>query len=332
ELQGMEENVSAVSYAKVVLDLGEGAEDSVSAELPIQFYDAENQLVEPEDVSLSVQRVTATLPVYMTKTLPLKVNFTESAGARLWNLSRQIDPPSIQVSGETSRLRNLDSITLGDLNLLDLVGAGKTTYIYTIPIPDGCTNLSGKARATLEVSFKDMAVREVQATHFSIDDEPADGRSVEVLTESLTVSVFGATQAVGAVEDSDIVVTPDLSDYASAQGVYTVAAAVTLQNTGDVGVSGTYEVQVRIRDGGNGTTGETAASVGTAATEEQTAASTGTASAAAEGQTAASGETVDNAETADSTGTANSTQSAETIQNTDDAGTEETAAGTEETP
>ncbi|MBQ9346214.1 MAG: hypothetical protein IJT94_02585, partial [Oscillibacter sp.] len=83
ELQGMEVNVSAVSYAKVILDLGEGAEDSVSAELPIQFYDAENQMVEPEDVSLSVQRVTATLPVYMTKTLPLKVNFTESAGARL---------------------------------------------------------------------------------------------------------------------------------------------------------------------------------------------------------------------------------------------------------
>ena len=94
-----------------------------------------------------------------------------------------------------------------------------------------------------------MAVRQVDATHFSIGAELTEGRTAEVLTERLPVFLFGTTQAANAVEDGDIVVTPDLSDYAGASGTYTVAASVTLQNSGDVGVKGTYEVQVRIRDG-----------------------------------------------------------------------------------
>ena len=46
EVRGDQADVDAVSYAKVTLDLGEDATSTVTEDLPIQFYDANDQLLE----------------------------------------------------------------------------------------------------------------------------------------------------------------------------------------------------------------------------------------------------------------------------------------------
>ena len=45
-----------------------------------------------------------------------------------------------------------------------------------------------------------------------------------------------------------LVVTADLTDYASASGTYTVPATVSVKGGGDIGVLGKYQVQVTIRE------------------------------------------------------------------------------------
>ena len=245
EVRGDQADVDAVSYAKVTLDLGEDATSTVSGELPIQFYDENDQLLEDTSLQTTEETIQVTLPVYVTRELMLTMDFQESAGARMSNVTWRIEPATILVSGPAEVLNGMDSIVLDEF---DLAGLGSTTnFSYAIPIPEGCENLSGVTRATLRISFNDLQRSTVTASNFILTNAPED-RSVDLLTEQLSVGIFGTSADVAAITEDNILVTVDLSDFGSAVGTYTVPAEVTVVGR-DVGVSGgPYRVRVTISE------------------------------------------------------------------------------------
>ena len=180
------------------------------------------------------------------KELPLKVNFIEADGARISNLEYSITPASVTVSGDAELLKNIDAITLDDFELEDFFVP--TTYRYTITVPEGCENLSGTTRATMNVKFKDMATATVNAVNFTCENIP-EGKTVTVLTTELPVSLRGTSGAVKSVTPEDITVIADLTDVTAASGSYTVPARVQIGNGADVGVRGNYQVRVTISEG-----------------------------------------------------------------------------------
>lgn len=247
EIRGQAEDIDPISYVKVTLDIGTDATETVSQDLNFEYYDENDQLLESTGMHPTVDTVKATLPVFVTKELTLVVDFLESAGARESNLDYTISPSTITVSGDAGQLRDIETITLGQLNLLDLLGSGASSHTFPIIIPEGCENLSGVTRATLEVEFKDMRRTEVTTENFSYVNLP-DGKQAEILTQQMTVSIFGTSEDVAAVTGDNITVVADLSNYSGASGTYTVPAEVRVRTAGDVGVSGTYHVQVTIRE------------------------------------------------------------------------------------
>ena len=245
EVRGDQADVDAVSYAKVTLDLGEDATSTVTGDLPVQFYDENDQLLEDTSLQTTEETIQVTLPVYVTRELMLTMDFQESAGARLDNVTWRIAPETILVSGPAEVLNGMDSIVLDEF---DLTSLGTTTnYSYAIPIPEGCENLSGVTRATMQISFNDMQRTSVTATNFILTNEP-EGRDVSLLTEQLEISVFGTSADVAAITADNILVTVDLSDFGSAVGTYTVPAEVSVVGR-DVGVSGgPYRVRLTITE------------------------------------------------------------------------------------
>lgn len=247
EIRGQSEDVKPVSYAKLTLNIGKDAENTVKQELACQFYDENDQLLESEGILTSENKIKVTLPVYMTKDVPLVMAFREAPGAGINNLNYKLSPESVMLSGEVSALRGLDSIVLGEFDLLDLVEKDSITAVYSIVIPDGCQNLSGETRATLTVSFQDMKTATVIPTLFQIENPPQN-KTVTILTESLPVSIFGRSEDVAAVSGENITVIMNLNDYRSAVGIYTVPVMLDIMADGNVGVSGSYQVQVRISE------------------------------------------------------------------------------------
>ena len=223
EVRGDQADVDAVSYAKVTLELGEDATSTVTGELPIQFYDANDQLLENTSLQTTEETIQVTLPVYVTRELQLTMNFVESAGARMNNVDWEIVPNTIQVSGPAEVLNSMDSIVLDDFNLAEL--GSTTNYSYAIPIPEGCVDLSGVTRATLRISFKDMQRTTVTATNFILENAPED-RTVDLLTEQLAVSIFGTSGDVAVITSDNILVAVGLAGFGSAVGAYTLPAEV----------------------------------------------------------------------------------------------------------
>ena len=92
-----------------------------------------------------------------------------------------------------------------------------------------------------------MTRSQVTTDHFLYINLP-DGKQAEILTQQMTVSLFGTSEDVAAVTGDNITVVADLSNFSEASGTYTVPATVRVRTSGDVGVSGTYHVQVTIRE------------------------------------------------------------------------------------
>lgn len=247
DLRGQAADIDPVAYAKVTLDIGDNANETVTQKLEFSYYDSHDQLVVNPNIRPTVETVQATLPVFVTKELSLVVDFKESAGLRKSNLDYEIKPSTILVSGDASVLNRVDTIVLGEFDLLDLLGSGASSHTYPIMIPDGCQNLSGVTRATLEIEFKDMAKNQVITDRFAYTNLP-DGKQVDILTQELGVTIFGTSEDVAAVTGGDISVEVDLSNYAAASGTYTVPATVRVETSGDIGVTGTYHLQVTIHE------------------------------------------------------------------------------------
>lgn len=247
EIRGQQEYVDQVSYAKVTLDVND-ATSTVTKSLSYQLYDAQDNLIEDtSNLHATTDQIQVTLPVNVVKELPLRMKFIEGAGARVSNLAYAISPASITVSGDADQLRDVDEIVLDSFDLTQF--STPTTYNYSIPIPEGCENLSGSTRATLTIRFKDMTTRTLTATDFQCENVP-DGKTVTVLTAELPVVVRGTSADVAALTDSDVSLSVDLKDVDASSGSYTVGAQVNVQTSGDIGVVGTYQVRVTIEDAG----------------------------------------------------------------------------------
>lgn len=251
EVRGLQEDINPISYAKVTLDIGANAVETVSRDLELQYYDENGRILDKSGIYSSVETVRATLPVFVTKELSLFVNFTDGPGCRARNTEYFIEPATIAVSGDATELKDVEMLELGKYDLRELgttASENYTTTNYLIILPDGCTNVSGVTRAALRIRFKDMTSATVSTENISWLNLP-EGKRVELLTDSLAVKVFGTEADVAALTGEDIAVTVDLDDYSAASGTYTIPAEVTV-NKGDVGISGLYQIQVTIREGG----------------------------------------------------------------------------------
>lgn len=250
ELQGQAEDINPVSYVKVTLDIGDQAMESVTQELEFRYYDSRDQQVINPNIRPVEETIQVTLPVFVTKELPLVVDFKEADGLKKSNLNYEIKPSTIVVSGEAGKLKNVKSIVLGEFDLMDLLGSNAHSHTYPIIIPEGCQNLSGVTRATLEVDFKDMARSQIVTNQIKFLNVP-ENKTVEELVGELEVNVFGTAGDVAATLGEHLTVQVDLANYAAASGTYTVPATIVEKAPGDIGIAGTYQVQVTIRETGD---------------------------------------------------------------------------------
>ena len=228
----------------MIFDIGKNTKETVTADLDYQFYDEDGQVLNLSGIHAEAGQIQATLPVYVTKELKLTVDFKEAPGAQLADMIWAIKPESVVVSGDASILNDMDSIVLDSFDLLS-VTTESTSHSYAILVPDGCENLSGVTRATLEIGYPDKTVADVTTHNIRVENASAS-RNVELLTQELSVRIFGTAAEMEGITGEDVAVVADLSDYAVASGTYMIPAQVRVGAGKTIGVSGTYQIQVRI--------------------------------------------------------------------------------------
>jgi len=247
DIRGLDSDIEEISYAKVTLDIGKDAMETVSRQLTCQFYDRNDRLVDIKNIHPSIESVLATLPIYVTKDLTLDVTILESVGLRADNLNISIEPAVITVTGDALALRDVESITLGELDLLNVPKTGISTHSFSVSIPQEWQNVNNITRATITVSFKDMVFSKIPVKKITYINQPA-GKEITLLNPELEITVYGKSADVASIAPERLSVTADLRNFSSASGTYTVPVSAEITSGKDVGISGEYEVKIDIQD------------------------------------------------------------------------------------
>lgn len=245
EISGSVSDAAQVAYAQVTLNL-DGQRETIREDMPYVLVGQDGEVIESDAVKASPELVNVTLPVAMTKEVPLTVEFLPGggvSGADDPHLSYSISPKSVVLSGSESDLAAYDSIDLGVIDLSKVI----RSETFTLPILIGTEveNLSGVQEATVNVSVRNLEVRGFVTENIELI-APEDVDAV-VVTQSLPVQVRGTKAVLDQVLPQAIKVQVDLTDLSSVpDGQSLVPAKVTLRGITGAGVVGEYKVSVAI--------------------------------------------------------------------------------------
>ena len=238
---GPESVIDRIAMARIGVNL-EGQMETISQKFQYTLCDEKGEPVDAAMVSTDVEAITMTLKVMRVKEIELKLNVVDGGGATKENTTIDIQPKTILISGSDSLLAGIDSLDLGTIDLGEMLE--DTTLTFPIKLPEGVTNETGVAEATVDVKFPDMVTKKLTVTDIQAINVPA-GMKVDLVTKRLEITIRGRKDVVDKVKPEDITVTVDFTD--EQIGTATVKAEFTI-TVEDVGAVGVYNVTAKVQE------------------------------------------------------------------------------------
>ena len=238
---GPVEQVNQVDKVAAILK-SEELSERFAGDLPLVPLDKQGKPLTDLEITLSAETAYVVVPVVVMKEVPLAINLLPGGGATEDDAKWNIEPSTIIVSGSETDLAGLEEISLGSVSLSNVVGT--KDFTFPITLDPSLTNESGLTTATVTVTVEGLDT-EVFAVSNIRTINPPDGYLVDVVTQSVLVTVRGPAEDLEKIDASQIRVVVDLSNITT-QGTQLVTARVYLDGTSTVGVVGSYPISVNI--------------------------------------------------------------------------------------
>lgn len=237
-ITGPKDIVDSIAKAKIEVDLT-GKTETINGTYPIKLYDKDGNLVLSDSLTLDVENVDFTLKIQRYKEIQLQLNVIPGGGATADNTVITMDMETIMVSGSDQLLSTLgDTLELGEIRLGEILE--DTVLEFTITLPEGIVNLTGKDTVSVSVSFPDLMTKTFTVTDIKARNIPV-GMEVEFLTKQMTVTVRGLAEQVEALTADDISAVVDFAKAELGQDSYR-AQIVIGEVAPDVGAVENYTV------------------------------------------------------------------------------------------
>lgn len=242
-VSGREELVNQVDHALVTVSQ-EDMNTTYSENCPYTLIGADGSVIPADQLETAPATVLVTLPVVQLKEVELTVDLIPGGGATADDVTAEIEPSTIMVSGDGEDLAGLTSISLGEIDLSQIFGSREVLHL-PIDLDNSLTNVSGNTEATVTVTIHGLTTRILQVSNISFINEP-EGYRADAVTQSCSIQIRGSEEAVNGVTASQLRIVADLSEIELSTGSQTIPVRVYLDGSSDVGVVGEYNIVVSL--------------------------------------------------------------------------------------
>lgn len=243
DVSGPESVMSQIEQAVIQVNLDKQTKTLVG-EYSYSLCDKQGTPVNAEKVTVNAEKVNLMLTIQRVKQIALKFDIIDGGGATAQTSTITPDQTQIQVSGSDALLENLDSLTVGTINLGEILE--DQTLTFPIVLPEGVDNLTGVEEVKVEVKFPQLAMQTFNITAITPINVPA-GMQAELITKALQVTVRGPVNVIQNMRDTDVLVTVDFSE--AQVGTARMKAEVIVSSAfSDVGAVGTYQVSAKLSE------------------------------------------------------------------------------------
>ncbi len=237
---GPESVISQVEYARISADIGHVTR-TVTYSGNITLVDSAGNTVTNSYIKTNVSYVTATIPVYKYRDVPITVTY-KYGYFNDQNVTAAADPASVRIKGEADAV---DAVKL-EYEIDEKKISGDTVYTVSITLPDGVRNVNAVESAAISVGLKGISSKSLSVYNISVKN-PA-GITYEPVTGPINITVQGDASLVSKLSSLNITAVIDLTSQGSVSGTAMVPVTFVFSSpyAGRVYEVGTYSVSVKI--------------------------------------------------------------------------------------
>ena len=214
-------------------------------EASIHLYDEYGQEINNSLLELNIGQTELTIVAMRLKSIPLELEY-QNAPASMGKNMITLSPQSINISVPSDLYDSLTSLTVGTLDFSQ-VNMDNTRFEFDISsvLPAGCTNEDDINTMFATVDLSGMRTREFDVSNIRVDAPPSD-KNVEMLTQSVRLTITGPAGEIERMTADDITVVIDMSTNQNTLGQHEISARIEMQNGSGCWVYGAPTVFVRI--------------------------------------------------------------------------------------
>lgn len=236
--------ISDISYASVDVNMGDNyVSESMVTDGNIVLMNSKDEPVESRYLKLSQNSVKVSVPVFAYKDISLKAAYKYGYFEND-NTKVTIDPETVRVKGDPSKLKSLDSLVITTLDEKSITDDKR--LLVDIITPDGITLADGEPDvAIVDINRSGMTKRALSVKNITVDHDK--NMNCEVLTKSVSITIIADSDIVADISADDITLYADMRDMSAATGTMLIPVEVRIDyNKGTVYELGDYNIQVSV--------------------------------------------------------------------------------------
>ncbi len=204
KITGAESVVNTVNYALLTVDL-ENITKNKAQTCRVALYTEEDALVDSDFVKPEVETLDVTVGLNQVKSVKLNVNIVSSATLNKDLVVATIAPEQVRVYGKEDALSQLNSISLGSIDLANVSADGEE-HSFTIKLPDGVKLMEGEPKqARVKLSMKDGVSRTLTVTDITLEDtSQSTEKEVYLQNASLDVEIEGKANVMANIKPENL--------------------------------------------------------------------------------------------------------------------------------
>lgn len=265
EVTGPKSAISKVDHAGVDINVTDST-SSLSANVDIKLYDADDNELTLESVKKNVNSAHMTVEVLATKEVPVEIEYMgvpEDGYMATGEVESSV--PTVRIAGTASALVGISAITVPE-DRMNITGqSGDLVDIINLKeyLPSNVRlankSFDGKITATVYIEPIDTKDLTIPADNISITGVP-DGMEAEVTStaEEYNITVSGLTRDVSILRDSSVTGVLDLNRWMEDNGLeeltpgnYTIP--VTFNLSEDITVDTDVNIHIRLKNADSST-------------------------------------------------------------------------------
>lgn len=256
EVSGPKSAVERVDHANVVMDVSSATTD-LSANVEIELYDNEGQIMEWGSMTTNVKYVYLSVEVLAVKTVPVEINYSGTPKEGYMTTGNvSCEPGYVTIAGRSNVLDGISKITVPETKI-SIEGAS-ADVVETVNLkeflPENTrledSSFSGKVTATVFIEPIQEKTLELQPGNISIVNWPEDVKAEMEDTEAVyTVEVAGLNGLIAPLRSNALRGVVDIAAWMEEQqietlepGVYTIPVTLEL----DEQITQKNEIAIRV--------------------------------------------------------------------------------------
>ena len=245
-ITGPENELDRVAKAVVELDAKNLKQSISDVSSEYTLVDSNGSSIDMTNISREATRVKVSVPVLRVREVPLTVSLTPEDDIESKNASVKLSSDTVKIQGDPDAVGAITSIEVGSININNAENGDSFTFAITPPT--GITLADGQESSVRAVlSMDSTEQRKFEVTNITVNDTAESGaKTVELQTQKLAVMLVGTKKTLDQLDSSQIHVEAQVDSSELTAGKHKVG--VTIETPNAVSVSGSYSVEVSIRE------------------------------------------------------------------------------------